>query len=75
MNNKLLTASELAFELRKSVKYIYAMRKRGFLMPGGVATVAEARAWLVRNPAPTRRNGTKIEPERLQGRKGMIPTK
>jgi len=50
---KLLTASELAYELRRSLKYVYAMRRRGFLMPGGTATVSEARAWLVRNPAPT----------------------
>ena len=48
----LLTAKELADALRRSVKYIYAMKAQGFQMPGGLATLAEARSWLVRNPAP-----------------------
>jgi len=50
--SKLLCVSELAFELRRSTKYVYAMRKRGFIMPGGTATLEEARAWLARNPSP-----------------------
>lgn len=52
MNEKLMSACELAFELGRSVQYIYAMKRRGFLMPGGRATLAEARGWLVRNPPP-----------------------
>jgi hypothetical protein len=48
----LLTAKELASALRRSVKYVYAMKSHGFQMPGGLATLAEARSWLVRNPPP-----------------------
>jgi len=59
-HEKLLPPGELADALRKSVKYVYAMKARGFLMPGGVASVAEARAWLVRNPSPTARRFRKV---------------
>jgi hypothetical protein len=51
---KLLTVKELAFELRRSTKFVYAMRALGFEMPGGTATVTEARAWLMKNPSPCR---------------------
>lgn len=50
--SKLLCVSELAYELRRSTKFVYRMRKRGFIMPGGTATLEEARAWLARNPSP-----------------------
>ena len=56
--NDLLTTKELAAALRKSRSYVQAMKRRGFQMPGGVATVAEARRWLVRNPKPRARNNT-----------------
>jgi hypothetical protein len=33
------------------------MRSRGFVMPGGTATIGEARAWLTAHPVPLfRRN-------------------
>lgn len=47
---KLLTCKELAWSLNKNVSYIYAMRKAGFHMPGGVATVESAIEWLAENP-------------------------
>lgn len=53
--DELLTCKELAERLRRAPSYIYAMRARGFAMPGGRATLAEARAWLIRNPAPKSR--------------------
>lgn len=44
----LLTCKELATSLRHHVSYVYAMRARGFKMPGGTATLEEAREWLQR---------------------------
>jgi hypothetical protein len=49
---ELLSIKELAGELGKNRTYIHAMKRHGFQMPGGRATVPEARAWLVRNPPP-----------------------
>lgn len=49
---KLLSIKELAAELGRSRKYIWAMTKRGFIMPGRRATVSHALAWLARNPPP-----------------------
>lgn len=54
-HNQLLSTCELAHALNRSERYIYAMKARGFLMPGGRATIKEARAWLARNPSPTSR--------------------
>lgn len=54
-DNELLTACELAGRLRRSVKYVYAMKRNGFIMPGGLATVDQALAFLARNPAPCSR--------------------
>lgn len=51
----MLTTKELASQLRKHPSYVYAMRARGFRMPGDVATVPEARRWLARNPHPRAR--------------------
>jgi hypothetical protein len=51
----LLTAKELAAALKRNVKYVYAMKACGFLMPGNRATVGMALTWLVRNPAPRSR--------------------
>jgi hypothetical protein len=50
--NELLTTKELAFALKRSRSYVQAMKARGFPMPGGTATVAEARAWLASHPQP-----------------------
>lgn len=48
----LLTCKELAVVFRKSVSYVYAARRRGFRMPGNVATRADFAAWLDRNGSP-----------------------
>jgi hypothetical protein len=55
LTGEYLNVKELAFVLKKHPSYIYAMRARGFPMPGGVATVRDARAWLAQNPAPKSR--------------------
>ena len=49
-HEELLTTKELAAEMKRSEWYIRAMRKAGFPMPGGTATIEEARLWLVRRP-------------------------
>lgn len=49
---KLLKPKELAAALRRNVSFVYAMRRRGFVLPGGTATLTEARAWLILNPYP-----------------------
>jgi hypothetical protein len=51
----LLSVKEIASRLNRSLNYVYAMKKRGFLMPGGRATLSEATAWLTRNPGPRSR--------------------
>lgn len=51
----LLTCKELAMRLRRSVTYVYAMRKAGFLMPADRATLSRALGWLARNPRPRKR--------------------
>jgi hypothetical protein len=51
----LLTSKELAAALKRSLDYVYAMRKAGFPMPGKRATLADALAWLADNPNPTRK--------------------
>lgn len=48
-NHELLFSEELADALRKSRTYVCAMKKSGFKMPGGTATIGEARAWLREN--------------------------
>lgn len=48
----LLAIKELAAELKVSRRFVTYMKARGFQMPGGRATVSEARGWLARNPAP-----------------------
>lgn len=50
--SRLLTAKELASELNRSVHYIYQMRRRGFRMIGGRATLESAMKWLDKNPKP-----------------------
>lgn len=51
-HSQLLKIKELAAALRRPRSYVHAMKRRGFVMPGGTATLSEARAWLARNPAP-----------------------
>lgn len=53
--SELLTPKELAARLRKHVSYIYAMKRRGFPMPGKVATIVAALLWLEKHPDPRRR--------------------
>lgn len=65
-DHQLMTRKELALALRRSVRFVDYMKAKGFMMPGGMATVAEARAWLARNPAPSPRSTTHVEPEPLQ---------
>lgn len=54
MKSDLLTPKELAFELKPHITYVYAMCKSGFKMPGGTATLKEAREWLRDHPEFTR---------------------
>ena len=49
---ELLCVKELATILHRSTRWVYQMRAKGFVMPGGTCTLAEARAWLSRNPPP-----------------------
>lgn len=55
-SEKLLSGKELAAALNRGRNYISAMRRRGFQMPGGRATLRDALQWLVRNPSPRSRN-------------------
>lgn len=50
MKDELLTTKELAFALKRHRNYISEMKRAGFAMPGGRATLAEARAWFTANP-------------------------
>jgi len=52
MQEKLLTRKELASELKKTRCYVSMMCRMGFQMPGGTATLKEARDFLIRNPSP-----------------------
>lgn len=46
----LLMVKELADKLRRHENYVYRMRAAGFVMPGGTATLDQARLWLMMNP-------------------------
>ena len=48
--SELLCPKELAAALRRSRTYVHAMKASGFSMPGGTATLEEARDWLRMNP-------------------------
>jgi hypothetical protein len=54
LESELLTCKELASALGRGVCYVYDMRAMGFAMPGGKATLDEARSFLARNHAPSR---------------------
>lgn len=55
--HEMKSCKELAAALGRERTYVAAMKRRGFWMPGGRATIAEARAWLARNPPPRSRRG------------------
>lgn len=48
--SEFLTVKELAAGLNRSAWYVYGMRKAGFRMPGGTASIEEAREWLRHHP-------------------------
>jgi hypothetical protein len=50
-----LTCKELAERLRRHVTFVYAMKKIGFDMPGGTATLDAALHFLRRHPKPRAR--------------------
>jgi len=52
---ELLTRKELAARLKRDRSYISAMIALGFTMPGGTATLAEAREFLKSHPNPRSR--------------------
>jgi hypothetical protein len=54
MNSELLSRKELAMKLKRAPSYITAMKRLGFRMPGGRATLQEARAFLRKYPMPRR---------------------
>lgn len=56
--DRLLSIKELAFALGRGRTYIWAMTRRGFKMPGGRATLADALAWLKKHPEPRSGNNT-----------------
>ncbi len=55
MPTELLTVKEIASALKRAPGYVYAMRARGFVMPGNRARIEDALAWLLANPHPRRR--------------------
>ena len=69
--NKLFSIKELAAELGRGRTYVWAMKCRGFKMPGGRATIADALAWLEKHPVPRARNTTERRgtPARLRSTK------
>jgi hypothetical protein len=48
----LLSAKELAFKLKRSVRYVRRMSELGFRMVGGRSTVSAALFWLAKNGPP-----------------------
>ena len=45
----LLSVKDLACALRRSRTYVFAMKRCGFFMPGGRATLSQAVEWLMGN--------------------------
>lgn len=59
---QLYTSKQLAEKLQRHINFVYGMRRSGFRMPGGTATLAEARAFLRGHPHPTARpNGKPVK--------------
>lgn len=52
LDEPLLSAREIAETIRRHTNYVYAMRRQGFKMPGGRATLTSAMQWLCKHPAP-----------------------
>lgn len=48
--DELLCVKELADRIKRTPRYVYAMKRDGFAMPGGLATVRQALDWLTDNP-------------------------
>ena len=48
--DKLRPIKELAACISRSRGYVSAMKKAGFQMPGGLASVNDVRRWLAKNP-------------------------
>lgn len=61
MRPDLLKPKELAAVLRRNVKFVYAMKANGFAMPGGTATIEEAREWLTLHPNPRSRKPRRLK--------------
>lgn len=57
----LFTPKELAALLKRDRTYIFAMKRRGFPMPGNRATLGEARKWLAKHPPPRSGEGRRVE--------------
>lgn len=53
-DKELLTSKNLADALGRKVRFVYDMRRGGFPMPAGYATLEQAREWLIKNPSPSR---------------------
>ncbi len=53
--DELLDAKELAKALKRSVSYVYAMRRKGFVMVGQRTTLGQALLWLQEHPHPCKR--------------------
>lgn len=57
----LFTVKELAALLKRSRSYVFAMKRRGFVMVGNRATLTEARNWLAGHPMPRSGEGRRVE--------------
>lgn len=53
LNDTLLSMKQLAAKMGRSYNYVRAMKQRGFKLPGGRSTLANALRWLEGNPMPT----------------------
>lgn len=53
--NELHDAKTLAIRLKRHSSFVYAMKQRGFKMPGGRASVNQALRWLSNHIAPKSR--------------------
>lgn len=51
-DDKLLSMKELANLLGRDIKYVWHMKRKGFSMAGGRATLGEARTFLAKCPKP-----------------------
>lgn len=48
--DELLSVKELADQIKRTPRYVSAMVRDGFVMPGGRATVNHALVWLATHP-------------------------